>query len=90
MSDNVQAGTLGAQFIAERVNITSPDHETITAASLTLAIDPIPLLRGQISARAITLQAPHIALPWPLPGGAAAIAPPADRPVTNTRLGSIG
>ncbi len=64
------------EFIAGDITITSPDHEVITAASLTLDIAPIPLLRGQISARAITLQSPHIALPWPLPGGAAAIAPP--------------
>ncbi len=64
------------QFIAGDITITNPDHETITAASLTLDIAPIPLLHGQISARAITLQSPHIALPWPLPGGAAAIAPP--------------
>jgi uncharacterized protein involved in outer membrane biogenesis len=64
------------QFIAGDITITSPDHETITASSLTLDIAPIPLLHGQISARAITLQSPHIALPWPLPNGAAAIAPP--------------
>lgn len=64
------------QFIAGDITITSPDNETITARSLTLDIAPIPLLRGQISARSITLQSPRIALPWPLPGGAAAIAPP--------------
>jgi uncharacterized protein involved in outer membrane biogenesis len=64
------------QFIAGDITITSPEHETITATSLTLDIAPIPLLHGQISARAITLQSPNIALPWPLPGGAAAIAPP--------------
>jgi uncharacterized protein involved in outer membrane biogenesis len=64
------------QFIAGDITITSPNNETITASSLTLDIAPIPLLHGQISARAITLQSPHIALPWPLPNGAAAIAPP--------------
>jgi uncharacterized protein involved in outer membrane biogenesis len=64
------------QFIAGDITITSPNNETITASSLTLDIAPIPLVRGQISARAITLQSPHIALPWPLPNGAAAIAPP--------------
>jgi uncharacterized protein involved in outer membrane biogenesis len=64
------------QFIADGVTITSPDQETVTAASLTLDIAPLPLLRGQILAHSITLQSPHIALPWPLPGGAAAIAPP--------------
>jgi uncharacterized protein involved in outer membrane biogenesis len=64
------------QFIAGDITITSPNNETITAASLTLDIAPIALLHGQISARAITLQSPHIALPWPLPNGAAAIAPP--------------
>jgi uncharacterized protein involved in outer membrane biogenesis len=64
------------QFIAGDITITSPDNETITAASLTLDLAVIPLLHGQISARAITLQSPHIVLPWPLPGGAAAIEPP--------------
>jgi uncharacterized protein involved in outer membrane biogenesis len=64
------------QFIAGDVTITGPDKETITASSLTLDIAPIPLLRGEISARSLTLQSPRIALPWPLPGGAAAIAPP--------------
>jgi uncharacterized protein involved in outer membrane biogenesis len=64
------------QFIAGDVTINSPDQETITATSLTLDIAPLALLRGEISARSITLQSPHIALPWPLPGGAAAIAPP--------------
>jgi uncharacterized protein involved in outer membrane biogenesis len=64
------------QFIAGDITITNPQHEVITASSLTLDIAPIPLLHGQISARAITLQSPHIALPWPLPNGAAAIAPP--------------
>ncbi len=64
------------RFIADGVTITGPDNETITAKALTLDIAPIPLLRGQVLARSITLQSPHIALPWPLPGGAAAIAPP--------------
>lgn len=64
------------QFIAGDITITSPDHEIITASSLTLDIAPTPLLHGQISARAITLQSPHIALPWPLPNGASAITPP--------------
>jgi uncharacterized protein involved in outer membrane biogenesis len=64
------------QFIAGDITVTSPDAEVISAPSLTLDIAPIPLLRGQVLARSITLQSPHIALPWPLPGGAAAIAPP--------------
>ncbi len=64
------------QFVAGDITITSPDQESVTAPSLTLDIAPIPLLRGQVLARSITLQSPHITLPWPLPGGAAAIAPP--------------
>ena len=63
------------QFVAGGVTIAGPDHEIITAASLTMDIAPLPLLRGRILARSISLQSPHIALPWPVPGGAAAIAP---------------
>jgi uncharacterized protein involved in outer membrane biogenesis len=64
------------QLIAGDITINGPDHEIITARSLTLDIAPGALLHGQLSARSITLQSPLIALPWPLPGGAASIAPP--------------
>jgi uncharacterized protein involved in outer membrane biogenesis len=64
------------QLIAERITIGGPDNETITADSLTLDIAMTALLRGRLSARSLTLQSPVIAFPWPMPGGAAAIAPP--------------
>jgi hypothetical protein len=64
------------QLIAGRITLTGPDQETITARSLTLDIAPAALLRGQISVQTLTLDQPVIAFPWPLPGGAAAIAPP--------------
>ncbi len=64
------------QLIAERITIGGPDHETITAQSLTLDIAITALFRGRLSAKNLTLQSPHIAFPWPLPGGASAIAPP--------------
>jgi len=64
------------QLIAERITISGPDRETITAQSLTLDIALDTLLHGRLTARSMTLQSPVIAFPWPLPGGAAAIAPP--------------
>ncbi len=64
------------RLTASNITIFGPDHETITAQSLTLDVAPGALLRGHLSARSITLQSPQIALPWPLPGGAAAVAPP--------------
>ena len=64
------------EIIASYVTITSPDHETIKARSLTLDISLAALLHGQISAQNLTLDAPDIVFPWPLPGGARAIAPP--------------
>jgi len=64
------------ELIAEKITIGGPDNETITAQSLTLDIALTALLRGRLSAQNLSLQSPHIAFPWPLPGGAAAIAPP--------------
>jgi len=64
------------QLIAERITISGPDRETITAQSLTLDIALDTLLHGRLTARSLTLQSPVIAFPWPLPGGAAAVAPP--------------
>ena len=64
------------QLVAGRVTITGPDQETIQARSLTLAISLPALLHGQLHATSLTLISPHIDLPWPLPGGSAAIAPP--------------
>jgi uncharacterized protein involved in outer membrane biogenesis len=64
------------QLIAENISIGGPDNETITAESLTLDIAVTALLRGHLSAKTLSLQSPRIKFPWPLPGGAAAIAPP--------------
>ncbi len=64
------------ELIAEKITIGGPDNETITANSLTLDIALTALLRGRLSAQNLSLQSPRIAFPWPLPGGAAAIAPP--------------
>jgi uncharacterized protein involved in outer membrane biogenesis len=64
------------ELIAHRVTITGPDKEIITARALTLDVSLPALLHGQISAKNLMLDSPRIALPWPLPGGAAAIAPP--------------
>jgi uncharacterized protein involved in outer membrane biogenesis len=64
------------ELIAKKITIGGPDNETITAQSLTLDIALTALLRGRLSAQNLSLQAPRIAFPWPLPGGAAAIAPP--------------
>jgi len=64
------------QLIAERITISGPDQETITAKSLTLEIAMDTLLRGHLTARSLTLQSPVIAFPWPLPGGPSAVAPP--------------
>ncbi len=64
------------QLIAQNISIGGPDHETITAQSLTLDVSAIALLRGHLSAKTLSLQSPDINFPWPLPGGAAAIAPP--------------
>ncbi len=77
------AGTLSLglfptpQLSASRVTINGPDGETITARALTLDISLPALLHGQVRARNLTLDSPAIAFPWPLPGGAAAISPPA-------------
>jgi hypothetical protein len=64
------------ELIAQQITIGGPDNETITADSLTLDIALTALLRGRLSAQNLTLQSPRIAFPWPLPGGAAAVAPP--------------
>ncbi|MDR3520220.1 MAG: AsmA-like C-terminal region-containing protein [Acidocella sp.] len=64
------------QLIAGDVTITGPDAEIITAKSLTLDIALGALLHGELSASSLMLQSPTINFPWPLPNGAAAIAPP--------------
>jgi uncharacterized protein involved in outer membrane biogenesis len=64
------------ELIAQQITIGGPDNEIITADSLTLDIALTALLRGRLSAQNLTLQSPRIAFPWPLPGGAAAVAPP--------------
>ncbi len=64
------------EITAAGVTINGPDNETITARSLALTISLPALLHGQLSATTLSLHAPTIAFPWPLPGGAASIAPP--------------
>jgi uncharacterized protein involved in outer membrane biogenesis len=63
------------QFIAQGITIGGPNAETITAKSLTLDISFGALLHGRLNANSLTLQSPDIDFPWPLPGGAAAVAP---------------
>jgi uncharacterized protein involved in outer membrane biogenesis len=70
------AFTPAPQLVADRITISGPDQETITAKSLTLDIAMPALLQGRLAARALTLQSPVIAFPWPLPGGPLAVAPP--------------
>lgn len=64
------------EIIAERITITGPDHETIFARGLTLDLSLPALLHGTLRATSLTVDAPRIDFPWPLPGGPAAIAPP--------------
>ncbi len=61
---------------ATDVTIKGPAGETITAATLTLDLSGAALLHGRLAASNLTLTDPVIALPWPLPGGAAGISPP--------------
>jgi hypothetical protein len=65
------------QLIAERITITGPADETITAKSLLLDIAVPALLQGRLSARSLTLQSPVITIPWPLPQGLSGLSPPA-------------
>jgi hypothetical protein len=64
------------EITASGVTISGPDAQVITARSLALDISLPALLHGQLRAQNLTLDAPTVALPWPLPGGAADIAPP--------------
>lgn len=70
------AFTPSPRLIAQDVTIAGPARETITARSLTLDIAMPALLQGRLAARTLTLDAPSIAFPWPLPGGPKAVAPP--------------
>ncbi len=76
------AGTLHLTLIptprltATHITITGPNAETITARALTLDLSLPALLHGQLVADNLTFDRPDITYPWPLPGGAAAIAPP--------------
>lgn len=64
------------EITATHITITGPDSEIITAKSLALEISLPALLHGQLAARALNLDSPTIAFPWPLPGGPKAVAPP--------------
>jgi hypothetical protein len=70
------AFTPSPQLIAHQVSIAGPAGDTITARSLTLDVAVPALLRGRLAASSLTLEAPVIAFPWPLPGGPAAVAAP--------------
>ena len=61
---------------ATHITIDGPDNEVISAKALSLDIAVPALLRGQLAARTLNLDSPVIAFPWPLPGGARAVAPP--------------
>ena len=64
------------QLIARRVTIGDPQHASVRAKSLKLDLAPGPLLVGRLRATRLTLRQPLITMPWPLPGGARALAPP--------------
>lgn len=69
-------GLLPLEVKASDITITGPDDEIITAHDLVMDISFAALLHGQLAARSLTLDSPNIALPWPLPGGPKAVAPP--------------
>jgi hypothetical protein len=64
------------QLRAQTVTIGGPGGATVRAETLKLDLAPLPLLLGRLRARKLTLRKPQIDLPWPLPGGARAVAPP--------------
>ena len=64
------------QLVAENVIIGGPHGAQVTTAVLKLDLAPGPLLLGRLRATRLALQHPYITLPWPLPGGAEALAPP--------------
>jgi hypothetical protein len=64
------------QLIAERITIGNPQGGSVRAKILKLDLAAGPLLLGQLRATRLTLRSPTIDLPWPLPGGAYALAPP--------------
>ncbi|MBU6419464.1 MAG: AsmA family protein, partial [Proteobacteria bacterium] len=64
------------EITASGITITSPDKEVITARALALDLALPPLLHGQLVVRTLDLDRPTISLPWPLPGGISAVAPP--------------
>lgn len=67
----------GPELTATQITIAGPDDELITARALKLDIAIPALFRGELAAQTLYLDSPHIAFPWPLPGGPKAIAPPA-------------
>ncbi len=64
------------QLIAGRITIGNPQAASVRAQTLKLDLAAWPLLLGQLRATRLTLHRPMIDLPWPLPGGASALAPP--------------
>lgn len=64
------------QLQAGTVTIGGRKGVVITAATLKLDLALKPLLYGHLRATRLTLGKPDVTLPWPLPGGAHAVAPP--------------
>ncbi|HEX7390068.1 MAG TPA: AsmA-like C-terminal region-containing protein, partial [Acidiphilium sp.] len=64
------------QIRASKITIGGANGALTTAASLKLDLAPGALLLGKLRATRLSLRGPDIALPWPLPGGADAVAPP--------------
>ncbi len=64
------------QLVAENIIIGGPHGAQVTASVLKLDLAPGPLLLGRLRATRLALHHPYVTLPWPLPGGADALAPP--------------
>ena len=64
------------KLIADKVTIGAPAGAHTTAAVLKLDLNTRALLTGRLSASRLTLDHADIDLPWPVPGGAASLAPP--------------
>jgi uncharacterized protein involved in outer membrane biogenesis len=76
IAGNVSLGLVPLTVSATGITISGPDQEIITAKSLAMDLSVAALLRGQLAADSLTLDEPRISLPWPLPGGPNAVAPP--------------
>jgi hypothetical protein len=64
------------RLVAQNIILVAANGDMIRAAGLSLDISLTALAHGRLSADSLILTNPEITLPWPLPGGAAALAPP--------------